>query len=350
MNIRSFLLVTMLGWGISGILFVPKTTLGQSTKAHSILEYTDGTRPPSRTAKPKVRSQSNGDLPNNTPAPVLVGPTPSYQPPILAGPISTTQQKPIGPIPQKLTALEPTDASDDLNRLVTQLVLDSIPHTFVEDKDWGKQASRWDGVSIRREGLRLKTKRKTKAVNHGTWKKYSVELVDPKKTFSIEIKQLESLADEKVGFEIHALAELNVDARQSKWVKGVQLYSLSANGHARVALKLDIELTMATDAQKFPPDLLLQPVVKDAELEIEEFRIDRVSKAGGEFAQQVSKAARSELDQRIEREEAKLVEKANKKISEKQDSLRISFSEALESEWFKTAKEVLPASIKSSIR
>ena len=60
-------------------------------------------------------------------------------------------------------------AASDMAALLTKLVLSNMPHQYADDKKWGHQEKRWDGVRIRREGLRVETKRRWKMVNHGTW-------------------------------------------------------------------------------------------------------------------------------------------------------------------------------------
>lgn len=303
----------------------------------SILKYNDGTQP----------SQLK-----TTTAPELQGTKPTYRriksfspPPANAKPALTGIQ-PLKALPKD----SPTDASEKLNQLITQMVLNNIPHTFDEDKDWGGTSERWDGVRFRLDGLQIKTNRKKKEVRHGTWKKYSAQLIDPRESFTIEIKNLRELPGETIGFDIVCAADIALEGRQSKWVKGVQLYSLSATGHAKIGLTINIELTVSADTKNFPPDLVFTPVATAADLDVREFRIDRVSKAGGEFAQQVSKAVRSKLDEKIETEEDKLVEKINKKIADKQDRLRLSISDALNNKWLNKVRGILPASVKQVVK
>ena len=129
-----------------------------------------------------------------------------------------------------------------------------MPHTFADKKKWGQQAERFDGFKREREGLRLKVTRRKKMVNHGNWQKYEVSLRDPEKKFAIKVTNMRELPKNIVGFDIDFTADLNIAGRQSKWVKGVQLYSLSANGHAQVRLRLAVELEVKLDRKTFPPD------------------------------------------------------------------------------------------------
>ncbi len=243
-----------------------------------------------------------------------------------------------------------TDAGKEIDQLVTKLVLESIPHTFEETKNWGQQSERWDGVKFRREGFKIETNRRTKQVNHGTWNKYSARLLNPEEEFSIQVKNMRETVDEKIAFDVHFLAHLKIDGRQSKWVKGIQLYSFSIEGHTQVRLVVSIELGVAMDVSRFPPDMVFQPTTTKAKLMIDEFRIDRVSKAGGELAQQVSKSARATLDKKIAEKQDKLVEKINRQISKKPNKLRLSIADAMQSRWAKPAEVFLPKEVQSAMK
>ena len=234
----------------------------------------------------------------------------------------------------------PRDGQKELNQLMTRMALKHIPHQFTEDKDWGKTDRRWDGVKVRREGLKIKTKRKWKEVNHGTWKKYSVQLRNPETEFQIELKNLREVSEGTAGFDLHFIAHLDIQARQSKWVKGVQLYSLSANGHARVRLVINMEMNMKLDFANLPPDFVLSPKATGADLIVDEFRIDRVGKVGGEIAQQVTRFARQKLDEKIVEKKKKLLDKINREIQENSDKLRLSSSK-LDKKWMDTAAPFL---------
>jgi len=276
---------------------------------------------------------------------ILERPTPVAQIPATPEPTTPFNSAPVAQEPEATSA----DAGAELDGLITKMVLDNIPHDFEETKDWGGQDERWDGIRFRREGFKIQTKRRKKMVNHGTWKKYSATLLNPDEEFSINVKNMRETSDEKMAFDIHFSAHLNIDGRQSKWVKGVQLYSFSVQGHTKVRLVVGIELGVTMDINNFPPDLVFIPVAKEANLIVDDFRIDRVSKAGGEFAQQVSRGVRNSLDQKLAEKEDKLVEKLNKEFTKNKSKLRLSIADALKSKWTKSAQAFMPAAVREAL-
>lgn len=245
---------------------------------------------------------------------------------------------------------ETIDANERIDRLITALVLDNIPHTYTDDKKWGMQDERWDGLHIRRDGWKIRTKRRKKMVNDGRWRKYTAQLLNPDQEFAVDVNNLRQLENGKVGFDVNFAAHLAIHARQSQWVKGVQLYSLSADGTAKVRLAIRCELDIDLDFNNLPPDVILSPEIVQADLAVDEFRLDRISKVGGEVSQQVAKATRSILDKKIEEKEDKLVRKINQQIEKKKDELRLSLSEAIDSKWTEKALPVLPKPVVEAIQ
>jgi len=234
-----------------------------------------------------------------------------------------------------------TDAGEKIDKLLTRLVLENIPHEFEDTKDWGRQVERWDGVKFQREGLKIATKRRKKLVNDGTWTRYSVQLRDPKEKFSIQIKNMRESTQNKFTLEVHFVSELSLAARHSKWLRGVQLFTVSAEGFASLRLVVSVDLEITPVSLKIPPDFIVSPVVKKADIELDEFRIDRIAKIGGEVSQQITKAIRSELEEKIEKKEPKLVLRMNKEINKNRDDLRISIADSMHAKWLKTTQEFL---------
>ena len=233
------------------------------------------------------------------------------------------------------------DAGEKIDQLLTRLVLENIPHEFEDTKDWGRQVERWDGVKFQREGLKIETKRRKKLVNDGTWTRYSVQLRDPKEKFSIQIKNMRESTENKFTLEIHFVSELSLTARHSKWLRGVQLFTVSAEGFASLLLVVFVDLEIKPVSLKIPPDFVVSPVVRKADIVLDEFRIDRIAKIGGEVSQQITKAIRSELEEKIEKKEPKLVLRMNKEIDKNRDDLRISIADSMHAKWLKATQEFL---------
>lgn len=260
------------------------------------------------------------------------------------------QQHENGP---KHSGTETSISSDDaanLNALLKGMILDEIPHTYQEWDDWGRQVKQFAGVAWRRDpGGKLETERQWTKVNDGIWRMYSAELVNPEQTFDVQLANLRESKPGVVLFDLSFVASLNLRARQAQWLRGVQLYSLSAEGSARVRLTLVCELSSSLDMRQLPPSIQLRPVVRDANLKLDEFRIDRVSKLGGEFAKQITAAVRGQLDKKLEKKSADLTKKLNERLAKEQDKLRISLGDAAKLPWTPQAKPFLPGDVREAL-
>lgn len=245
----------------------------------------------------------------------------------------------------------PTDSKslERMNQVLTQLVLQHMPHEYSNEKKWGLQKKRWDGVKWERDGWRLETRRRWKMVNHGTWKRYSARLSDPDRMFEVNVSNLRNTDDGATAFDVAVDADLELDARQAEWVKGVQLYSVGAEGTARVRLQLSCESRLKLEMSDSIPVLKFSPRVISAKLQVVDFRIHRVSKLGGEVAQAATRMARQELDRKIEEHETRLVEKINRELKKHEDDLALSLSAAINNRWIRQAAPTFPPEIRSAV-
>lgn len=271
---------------------------------------------------------------------------------VLAAPVPAPGQPP--PSSNSATTRGTPDSNSrssqaELDATLTRLVLAHLPHHYINDRDWGQHEKRWDGIELRREGIRWETKRRWKSVPHGTWKKYKIELLEPEQAFQLSVRNLREGANGTVLLDLHGAAHLQLEGRQTKWVKGVQLYSFSGEGHARVRLVVSLELKIELDFATLPPDLVLKARATDASLAIDEFHLDRISKVGGEVTQQLGRQLLDLLREQIAEREERLVAKINKEIEEEQDDLRLSLKAASESPWLEAAGPLLPDTVRDRL-
>jgi hypothetical protein len=216
---------------------------------------------------------------------------------------------------------------------ITAIVREQLPENFEKRKNWGHTAKSFDGVSIKMEDGRLKTHRKYKEANDGTWQLYRITLTDPEEKFDINIANIRKLDEGKIGLEVTAVASLEVFGRQSVWEHGVQLYSLSAEASARVRLWAYAEIATHMDLTRFPPDISLDPTITAARFEIPDFRLKRIGELHGPLVRSLSHATREALEDKLAEDNEKLVAKLNRAIDKQQQKLKLSLAEVMKSKW-----------------
>jgi len=224
---------------------------------------------------------------------------------------------------------------DAFDRLFTEVVLEHLPQKYENTKHWGMQKKVWDGLKISRDGLRIKTKRRWKMANHGTWRRYRIEPMDPAKHFSLAVEKIYPGTGRRTAVDIRGRARVQAFARVSEWRRDVQLYSLSLEADAELEMLLTCEVGMTTDAAKFPPDIVLNVEVTDARLQMTDFRARRLSKLDGPLIREMSGTLRGIIERKLEDKRTKLISKLNREIAEHSDQLRLSLADFAASRWQK---------------
>lgn len=220
------------------------------------------------------------------------------------------------------------------------LLRDQLPPQYENWKKWGKTKEVWAGMEVEREGLKIETRRKKKAVNHGSWSMYRIKRIDLTTPPDITLNNLRDVGG-AVGIDLLFRDRLNFFARHAQWELGVQLWSLHLDADALVDLKMTCEAAIKLDAAKFPPDVILAPKVTSAEVALEDFKINRVSKADGHLIKSLSATLREAVEDEIKDRNKEILERINKQITKNESKLRFSTSDLAKSKW-KEAEKYLP--------
>jgi hypothetical protein len=220
---------------------------------------------------------------------------------------------------------------------LASLALEKAPRKFDGDKDWGDQKKRWSGVRVRRDGWKLKTNRRWKEVNHGRWIKYEVNLPASAATGGAEVTvhAVRQTVDPTTGekrwqIESSMVAPMTFTARIQRWNLGVKLFSMTISGDIRARLVSTASVGFVADYSEVPPALVVDPRIEKAEVILEHFEVDRISKIGGDVAEEWGELMEDVIrDRFLSKQNDKLVAKLNKSIDKERDDLRLSMAE-----WF----------------
>ena len=227
----------------------------------------------------------------------------------------------------------PEQADPDLVRLSTlvrDILLATVPPEYENTKSWGGTKEVWDGLKVSVDGLRIKTKRRKKNVNHGTWKKYSAWLVKPRDNLHVELSELHERDDGRIEFVLTVRTPLGATGRLSEWVRDVQLYSFSINAQGYLSLRMRCDMALALNFQHLPPDLLLDPVVSDAEIRLVDFRVTRISDLSGPLVHELGKNLHRILQDELHQRRDEIVRDMNEQIDKHRQHMRLSLYELLQ--------------------
>jgi hypothetical protein len=254
-----------------------------------------------------------------------------------------TPGKPESPLPA-ITTSSPADhpssttnstipVGDSLQQLITKSVIEHAPREYENNKKWGGTKRVMSGLDWEFEGAKIETRRQWREANHGSWSMYRVKLVDAAEKFQVRLENLRDVGDNTAECDFIVLGTLHCFGRLAEWRRGVQLYSLSAEGEARVRLQSHVSMKMVFAGDALPPDILLSPKFTSAELILEDLQIQRVSRAEGPLVKQLSGLVESGVDDYLADHRQQLVDKLNAQLAKKQDKFRIPLSKLVESPW-----------------
>lgn len=224
---------------------------------------------------------------------------------------------------------------DELRATVASMLRDRLPEKYVNDKQWGKTRPVFDGIRLRREGVKLETERRWKQVNDGVWKRYEVELPEDRDAVSLTVDRLDVVDQQRGRIVLHLETPVHLFGRVAVWERGVQLVSINADADAKVRLALTADVGLRFDILRIPPDLVLDPRVMDARIELVDFRLNRVSQLHGPLAKHLGEGLRETIDDHVAATNATLVEKLNRQIDKQRDRLRLAWTDALSKQWSK---------------
>lgn len=244
-------------------------------------------------------------------------------------------------LPESLDSVVTPPTSDERQELsawARWLVLRNLPPNYEDNRKWGKHKEVFDGIQLRREGLKIETKRKKNSVKHGTWSRYYIEFIDPAEKLEVHIRRLDYPKQGTIRLDTQIVAPLKLFGRVSQWQRDVQWISLSTNASATVEMNVTCDVQIILNPLKIPPDVAFKPLVTEASVRLREFDVDRISQIHGPLADLLGRGIREVLDNKLEEYDEKLVLKMNQEIAKQESKLRLSIQDWLETSVKKKSK------------
>lgn len=212
---------------------------------------------------------------------------------------------------------------DVVAQLVAPIIADSIPREYEGTKDWGKTARVTTGLHSDGNFFRFDIHRQKNEVNDGVWKKYKLTLVDPDKNFSLRIENLRSLESGGYSLTLFVAAKIHGWGRAIAYEHGVHIISVEAEGDTSIRLWIDTEIGIeSVQTSSFLPGIAVKPVVTDANLKFDEFKLKRISDVKGAIAHDAGDLLKKALQKELAG--PKLVAKLNHSLQKHPEKLRIT--------------------------
>jgi len=209
------------------------------------------------------------------------------------------------------------------------VLLTAIPDKYEDTKHWGKTRNVIGGVKLNQKNGALRVSKRKKTVNHGNWYKYRIELLDPQKNLSLALNQWTLNGPGDYSFQLVLTTRIRCHAKYEQWMLGIRGLSFPLETDVVVLMKAKCQLTMTTERQpkSFLPDIVLKPVVKTVELRIKDLSTRRIGELRGNLADELGNGLKPIIEDRLQKQESKVVKKANQAIEKKQSDLRVPVSQ-----------------------
>jgi hypothetical protein len=228
-------------------------------------------------------------------------------------------QSPAGPALSTLTGISP----EVIASVAAPIIAESIPREYQGSKDWGKTTHITSGLRSSGNFFKFDIHREKSEVNDGVWKKYKLTFVEPDKNLTVRIDNLRSLDSGRYAFTLFVAAKVHGWARARVFESGVHIISLEAEGDTSIRLWLDAEIGIETvKTSSFIPGIELKPVVTDAKLKFDDFKLKRISDVRGSVAHELGDLLRDAVQKDLTGK--KLTAKLNRSLQKHPERLRFT--------------------------
>ena len=217
-------------------------------------------------------------------------------------------------------APDPDTSIEVVSKIAAHLIADAIPREYEKSKDWGRTKRITTGLRSSGNFFDFDIHRRKTEVNHGVWKKYRITVVDPDKDLVVNVTNLRTIELGRIGLTLSVNAKLHGWARAKVYDRGIHIIALEAEADTSVQLLIDAEIALeSVPTTSYLPGVAIRPLVTDARMKLDNFRLTRISDLRGSLAHELGDGLRHLIDDELTG--PKLVAKLNHSIEKRRDRL-----------------------------
>jgi hypothetical protein len=220
-------------------------------------------------------------------------------------------------LPWSVFAGEKTPKQDyaEFSRLVHKIAVKQLPKQFEDNSGWGQMIE--VPANLRLPGLRriVKVGDHLEAP-HGPWRRFHGKIEDPDKNLKIVVKDFKKLDDKTYRVFVDVDATILCHGEWQQWRKGLLIIGADAFADANITAAIVCDVGVSLDLKKFPPELNIEPKVKELGLDLVDFKLRDGPILNGERGKMLSSDLKDVMRTLIKASEPGVKEYANQAIVE----------------------------------
>ena len=224
---------------------------------------------------------------------------------------------------QSFPARQPIKLSPEATEFLRATILLLVPHSVVDEDDWGRTKRIQSGLNVRLDGAQLRTSRRWKDANHGKWKWAEITLLDPAERFELQVGIIPQEDATVTVYRVQAKARVQIEGRQQRWVNGVKVYSVSGEAIADVSFSADVDLQRSVVKSEGSGRLRILPSIKSASVRLNGFRLQRVGHSKGAVVREFGRSLNSVARRLVAHQRHEIAAKLNSKIQKEPERFEI---------------------------
>lgn len=207
---------------------------------------------------------------------------------------------------------------EPLAQALAEIVRGAIPRNYEREEDWERQKRITTGIRINK----LEFSRRKKEVNHGVWKRYRIELVNPHEKLQVRVENLRSLDSGKAALTLVLDGKFKGWGQARVYNRGVHFITLTTEGVTALTIRADFELSVSATPADWFAGIQLSPIATDVQVDLRDFELTRFGELEGKLAHELGRGLKHILESELEG--SKLVAKINRAIDKKRDRLKVT--------------------------
>ena len=224
------------------------------------------------------------------------------------------------PVPafESKSAEENVSGYEALAKALAAIVREAIPRNYEREEDWGRKKRITTGIRIDK----LEFSRRKKEVDHGIWKRYRIELVNPAEELQVRVENLRSIGAGKAALTLVLDGKFRGWGQARVYNRGLHLITLTTEGNTRLNIRADFEVKVSATPADLFAGIQLSPIATDVQVDLREFELTRFGELHGDLARELGRGLKRVLESELDG--PKLVAKINRAIDKKRDRLKVT--------------------------